>query len=246
LPLGEELTRSGRWLFRWRSYLPLAFITLALWSAATQSDASMSPSARRWWDFACLGVSAIGFCIRAWTVGHTPRGTSGRGTRGQEAETLNTDGVYSTVRHPLYLGNFFMGLGVALFPMLWWLSVIYALAFWLYYERIMLAEEAFLRDRFGSSFLRWAEVTPAFIPSLERYRPAELPFSLRNVLRREYNGAFAVVASLFLLDAAGVWHAEGHLAAHPRWIWIAAVGAALWLVALAVKRGTAWLEVPGR
>lgn len=246
MPLIEELTRSGRWLFRWRSYLPLAFIGLTAWAMATRDPPTAVESLRVPWEFFCVAIGFAGFCVRAWTVGHTPRGTSGRGTRGQEAETLNTTGAYSVVRHPLYVGNFLMGLAVALFPMLWWLVVIYALAFWLYYERIMLAEEAFLRDRFGEAFTRWADETPAFLPAPGRYRPPRLPFSLRNVLRREYNGAFAVVASLFVLDVAGVWHIEGRLGAHPRWVWILAIGAGLWLTALTVKRKTRWLEVPGR
>jgi protein-S-isoprenylcysteine O-methyltransferase Ste14 len=246
LPLIEELTRSGRWLFRWRSYLPLTFIALALWSMASGAAAPAEPNVRAFWDFLCLAVSLAGLGVRVWTVGHTPKGTSGRGTSGQEAETLNTTGMYSTTRHPLYLGNFFMGLGVALFPRLWWLAVIYVLAFWLYYERIMLAEEDFLRERFGDAFERWATRTPAFVPDPRRYERASLPFSLRNVLRREYNGAFAVVVAMFLLDSAGVWRADRHLGAHARWTWMLAAASVLWAVAISVKRGTTWLDVAGR
>jgi protein-S-isoprenylcysteine O-methyltransferase Ste14 len=246
LPLIEELTRSGEWLFRWRSYLPLAFVSLALASAATYGPPVGLAGARVFWDFACLGVSLVGLGIRVWTVGHTPRGTSGRGTRGQQAETLNTTGLYSVTRHPLYLGNFVMGLGVALFPLLWWLALVFVLAYWLYYERIMLAEEAFLRARFGDAYLSWADRTPAFVPALGRYEPAGLPFSPRNVLRREYNGAFALVVVMALLDAAGVWRTEGDAGIHTRWVWMLAATAVFWALAITVKRGTTWLEVDGR
>jgi len=51
--------------------------------------------------------------------------------------------MYSMVRNPLYLGNFFMGLAPVLFMHTWWLCVIYVLAFILYYERIIVKEEAF-------------------------------------------------------------------------------------------------------
>ena len=112
----------------------------------------------------------------------------------QVAESLNTTGLYSVVRHPLYLGNFLMWLGVALFPRSLSFVAAVVFAFWLYYERIMIAEEAFLRERFGERFDAWADRTPAFIPSLRRWTRPRLAFSLRKVLRKEYNGLLAVVA----------------------------------------------------
>jgi len=63
-----------------------------------------------------LGVSILGETIRIFTVGYAPRNTSGRNTiAGQIADELNTSGIYSLVRHPLYLGNFFIWLGPVLF-----------------------------------------------------------------------------------------------------------------------------------
>ena len=241
LPLVDQLTASGGRLFRWRSYLPLAFILPELYLMATVP--SGAPASRALLDSACLAVGLVGLGIRAWTVAHVPSGTSGRSTRGLRADTLNTSGPYSVVRHPLYLGNFFMGLGVACFPGLWWIVVIYVLAFWLYYERIMLAEEAFLRTAFGAAFLEWAERTPAFVPDLRKYRPPDLPFSLRNVLGREYNGALALVVVMTLLDVAGVLESEQRLGAHARWIYALGVATLLWVAAFTLKRTTRWLDV---
>ena len=34
------------------------------------------------------------------------KNTSGRNTHDQVADSLNTSGIYSIVRHPLYVGNF--------------------------------------------------------------------------------------------------------------------------------------------
>ncbi len=160
------------------------------------------------WEALCLTVSCFGLAIRVATIGHTPKRTSGRNTKQQVADTLNTTGLYSVVRHPLYLGNFVMWLGIALFVHLWWLILIYTFAFWLYYERIMFAEEEFLRKKFGDEFLTWAEFTPAFIPRFNTYVKPNLPFSLKNVLRREYNGFFVVIVVLFILEVAGDLIAE--------------------------------------
>jgi len=241
LPLVEQLTASGGRLFRRRSFLPLAFIVPELWVMATAP--SGLAGLRPLWDFICLGIGVVGLAVRVWTVGHVPSGTSGRSTRGLRADTLNTDGPYSVVRHPLYVGNFLMGLGVACFPALWWVVLVYVLAFWLYYERIMLAEEAFLRDAFGDAFVEWAERTPAFVPDLRKYRCPDLPFSIRNVLGREYNGVLALVVVMTLLDAAGVLGSEQRLGVHPRWLWALTAAALVWVVAFTLKRATRWLDV---
>ena len=89
------------------------------------------------------------FWVRSYTIGTTPRGTSGRNTEEQVAEQLNSSGIYSTVRHPLYLGNYLMWIGIVLFTKSISFTIIVSLMYWLYYERIMFAEERFLERKFG-------------------------------------------------------------------------------------------------
>ncbi|MBI1987594.1 MAG: hypothetical protein HYS70_04535 [Nitrospinae bacterium] len=84
------------------------------------------------WEIGCLLVSMLGLSVRILTSGTVPAGTSGRNTKRQKADALNTTGVYSIVRHPLYLGNYLIALGVSLFPRSWFLPIIVSLAFILY------------------------------------------------------------------------------------------------------------------
>lgn len=246
MPLVEELIRSGHWLFRWRSYLPLALVVVIALSMSQARRVVGAGDGIDPWELLCLSIALLGVLVRALTVGHTPWGTSGRNTRAQVAETLNTTGLYSVVRHPLYVGNFLMGLGVALFPGLWWLALIFVLAFWLYYERIMLAEEAFLLQKFGDAYVAWAAVTPAFVPDPRRYTRPALPFSLRNVIRREYNGVFAVVILMTLLEVVGDWDAEHRLGIDGPWAVLCGAAFVAWVAARTVKRNTGWLDVRGR
>ena len=244
MALREELEQSGNWLFRWRSYVPLLLLALFLGAMYEYPEANASAGVK--WEMFSLLVSFAGLGIRILTIGYTPKNTSGRNTRSQVADTLNTSGIYSLVRNPLYLGNYLMALGFALFTALWWVPVIYSLVFWLYYERIIFAEESFLRDKFGEPYLAWAAEVPPFLPRLRGYQPAPLAFSLRNVLRREYNGFSTIIFNFFLLELASNLFTEGRFNAETPWDWLAAAGFLIWVLLRTLKRHTKLLDVEGR
>lgn len=250
MALIEEFDKSGNWLFRWRSYLPLVLYILAAMVIVFEWDEHM-PVFDDTWATGCLAVSLFGQLIRAVTVGFTPKGTSGRNTKeGQVAETLNTKGIYSTVRHPLYLGNFFMWLGIIIYVGNWWFTVVCCLLFWLYYERIMFAEEFFLRNKFGKPYLDWAEKTPAFFPAMGRWQSAGWHFSIKNVLKREYNGFFAIFVSFALLDMLKNYVRFGFISRDeilsPFWIYALAISFVIFIVLRSLKKYTKVLDVKGR
>lgn len=246
MPLRESFEQSGEWLFRRRSYLPLLLFLIvvpAMWGFRYPEG---SETLDQFWELFCLAVSLLGLAIRGYAVGTTPSGTSGRNTHGQVASQLNSTGLYSVVRHPLYLGNFFMWLGVALFPRVWWLAVIVSLLFWLYYERIMFAEEEFLRKKFGAEYEEWAMRTPAFVPRFKLWVPAALPFSWRTVLRREYSGFYGVIASLTFLELVSDYFESGHWEIDPMWVGIFGGATVVYLTLMALKRRTRLLTLVGR
>ena len=210
MALQEEFEQQGVWLFKYRSNLPIIILVLgyALYCyKELHPEAYFLKGDQLWFDpyfeMICFGVCALGLLIRVYTVGHTPRFTSGRNTDEQIAETLNTTGLYSTLRHPLYLGNFLMWWGLALLTGNIWFNVTFILFYWLYYERIMFAEEQFLRRKFGQTYTSWAEGVPAFIPALSQFKKPNLSFSWRKVLKKEKNGLFAMFILFCLFDITG-------------------------------------------
>lgn len=207
---------------------------------------SGSVSLHRAWGVLCLAVGFVGVGVRALTIGYIPGGTSGRNRGRQVAETLNTRGVYSVVRHPLYVGNYFMWLGAALVPRDPWVVLVVTLVFWLYYERIMSAEEDFLRGKFGRAFEEWAARTPAFVPALGQWEPEDRPFSFRMVLRREHSGIFGLVVTVCVLAQAADSVAAGQLRIDPFWAWILGVTTAALGLVVAAKRYTRLLDVSDR
>jgi protein-S-isoprenylcysteine O-methyltransferase Ste14 len=246
MALQDELREQGNWLFRWRSYLPLLFVALLATTMSHPQFPWGSFALHEAWENICLGISFAGLVVRALVVGYAPAATSGRNTRSQVANSLNTTGMYSIVRHPLYIGNFLIGFGITLVCWVWWLPAIYALLFLAYYERIMLAEEAFLHRRFGEEFERWAAKTPAFWPRFSQWRRPALSFSFRNVLRREYTGLIVVI-----LGHTSEEFFE-HLASDHRVVWerfwtvLLFGGVFTYFVLRALKRRTTLLDVQGR
>jgi protein-S-isoprenylcysteine O-methyltransferase Ste14 len=245
MALYEEFQSQGNWLFRWRSYLPLPLILLAAMAMRQFHLPFGSLRLHEIWEESCLAVSFFGLIVRVVTIGFAPPRTSGRNTQSQIADQLNTSGIYSIVRHPLYLGNFLIGLGISLVIWVWWLPVIYTLAFCIYYERIMFAEEQFLRQKFGKVFEAWALATPAFWPRLAQWRRPNRSFSIRKVLRREYTGLLVVIASHSAIEFAEHWIWSKDYATETFWIFLFGTGTGAYLVLRTLKRRTHWLDVAG-
>ena len=246
MPLHEEFVKSGNWLFRWRSYLPLFLLGLIILSFFHYDYLNHSSTLENMWGIVCLFISLLGLGIRIFTIGFTPEGTSGRNTEKQRADALNTLGIYSIVRHPLYLGNFLIWLGISLFMHIWWSTIICVLIFWLYYERIMFAEEEFLRNKFGSEYEKWASKTPAFLPKFKNWKTANLPFSLRNVLLREYSAFFAIIVIFTLLKVTSLIIVEGNVNLDLFWQITFLFGLLVYITLRTLKKKTKLLTVQGR
>src|SRR5574341_1438089 len=131
--LHDLLIFQGNFLFRWRNYTPLLLLPLFFMAApeSAKMERVFGEANSDSWTYLCMGVSLLGLLIRAATVCHAAPGTSGRNRHGQLAESLNTTGMYSIVRHPLYLGNFVGLLGLLASTMVWWVVVIGSLLFWI-------------------------------------------------------------------------------------------------------------------
>jgi len=231
-------------LFKRRGWLPVLFLIpaiLYLWlEDIPEKDYSL------WKEIIILCVGLFGQLIRALTIGRTPIGTSGRNVKGQLAYELNTTGIYSTVRHPLYLGNYFMWIAPVLLLDSLWLFIIFSFVFWIFYARIMFAEEQFLRKKFGDQYDSWSEQVGPFIPNFRNYHKSSLPFSMRNVLKREYHGFANMFIVFAAIDLARNWFIFNELAFDPLWMWALIAAMFIWLVLRILSKGTRILHVQGR
>lgn len=244
--LREEFKQTGNWLFRWRSYLPVLLLVLALPAVYESASRSGYPGVPLVWKVLALALAFTGLAVRILTVGHVPAGTSGRNTLKQVATSLNVTGMYSVVRHPLYLGNFLIWLGMSLLPRCWWFTVITVLSFWLYYERIMFAEEGFLWDHFGEEFRQWAARTPAFIPKFRNWVKPGLPFSLKSAVSREHSTFFAIIAIYTFFGVLWSWFSRGIPAPDRGTAGLFVFGLLIYGIIRVLKKNTTLLKAEGR
>jgi protein-S-isoprenylcysteine O-methyltransferase Ste14 len=236
MKLADHFTGTGALFFRWRGFLPLLLVPAFAASFFGPRISFDSPARALAWEIGCLAIAALGVGIRLVVIGTAPRGTSGRNTREQKADVLNTTGPYSLVRHPLYVGNYLIALGLSGFPRTWFLPVIVTLAALLYYERIAAREEQYLEEKFGEAFQLWALETPAVLPAFAHYRPPLIPFRWRVALAREFYAIFLVTATFFALDSLDTYVATGWPHPHPLWTVVFLTGALFFVVMRTLKK----------
>ena len=200
MALMQSMENQGNLLFKYRGQFPVILFVLAVPFIYLTDYNSISEKVQAYFLYVAITLSVIGFLVRFYTIGTTPQGTSGRNTKEQVATVLNSTGMYSMLRHPLYLGNYLIWLGIAVATFNIYFVVIMSLLFWVYYERIMFAEERFLEGKFGDVYLNWSNTLPAFIPALLNFKKSDTPFSIITVLRREYASMLSAVIGFVFVE----------------------------------------------
>jgi hypothetical protein len=153
-------------------------------------------------------VALAGQVFRGLVIGFAYIKRGGRKKR-LMAERLVREGFFAHVRNPMYLGNLLIIFGLMLIAnSRWW----YALAFPGFvcaYVAIVLAEEDFLADKFGTEYKEYCERVRRFRPSLTGLRESLKPFAFdwKRVIQKEYGVAFTWLSmTLFLL----IWERWKH------------------------------------
>ena len=213
MALVDTWERHGNFLFKYRGQFPVLLFLIAI--PFLYNTPIIDSSSQFTWNVFAVLVSILGFIIRFYTIGTTPKGTSGRNTKKQIADFLNSTGIYSLVRHPLYLGNYLIWIGIAIFTYNIYFIIIVSLLFWIYYERIMFAEEKFLERKFGEKYLKWTNDTPVFIPSLKNFKKSSVSFSVKSILRREYAGILATVIGFTFIDIVRLFFINNNISISP-------------------------------
>ena len=106
------------------------------------------------------GVALVGAAIRAWAAGTILK-----------KRELAVSGPYAFTRNPLYLGSFFIGLGVTIAGGRWVFVVLFLVFFALVYGKTMKTEREELEKEFGQAYRDYVSHVPMFRPRLTPYHP---------------------------------------------------------------------------
>ncbi|HWZ60440.1 MAG TPA: isoprenylcysteine carboxylmethyltransferase family protein [Gemmatimonadaceae bacterium] len=152
--------RIGGTLFRYRSFLPVPLVAVAL----------LAPGHLSLWGWVGGGaLILLGEAIRL--AGVAAAGTVTR-RRSRNVKRLVTYGAFAWSRNPLYNGNFLIWLGFAIASGVWWFPIVAVLLFAVEYRYIVAYEEGVLESIFGETYLAYKARTPRWIPRPPREREA--------------------------------------------------------------------------
>lgn len=234
--LKERLAGLGALFFKYRSYTPVLFALVVFAFLASTSFHYRSGFDSAAYELCCLAVSLLGFGVRVIAVGYSRGGTSGRNKRGQVAESLNTDGIYSIVRNPLYIGNFFVVLGITLLFPHYEIIAINILLFILFYVPIIFQEEKFLLDKFKDAYVEYCRRTPAIIPNFRLWTRPQLRFNLLRVLYRESGTFTGIIVGFIAIEVVAEYFVAHKVHLDWGWIGFLGVGLVFWAASRLFKR----------
>lgn len=139
-------------------------------------------------------IAAVGLLIRAQAAGYI-----------HKDRELTTTGPYAYTRNPLYLGTFFLGVGITVAGGRWVFVALFLVFFTVVYSRTIRHEARQLETFFGDAYRRYARAVPLFVPRPRPWRPGggdpgRLAFSRERWRRnREYEALLGAAAGFAAL-----------------------------------------------
>jgi protein-S-isoprenylcysteine O-methyltransferase Ste14 len=105
-----------------------------------------------------LAICAVGLLIRAWASGHI-----------KKEKELAVSGPYQYTRNPLYLGNFILGLSVAVGTNSLWCALIFLIYFLVFYPPVIKEERERMKRLFPDRYEEYKKRVPLFFPTFKPF-----------------------------------------------------------------------------
>ena len=177
--------KASAFEFRFRLWISCAIIVLGFWAPWIELLHLESRGNHAWgwlvFELGGVGISAttgfalvtalaiaaaaLGAILRVWGTAYLGTGTVFNAE--MKAGGVMADGPYRYIRNPLYLGNFFDFVAIAILmpPSGAVISLVLVAVFLL---RLILGEEAFLAPKLGKPYTAYCKAVPRLIPSLRQ------------------------------------------------------------------------------
>ncbi len=229
-----SITSLGGTLFKIRSYtlVPVAIALLVLpWVLSPDPEWANS-----WMIGLGVGLLTIGTLVRFHVSGRSPRGTSTRGKTIGAAQ-LVTCGCYAYSRNPLYVANALLWFGIAALTGIPLLLIPVFLILVFQYYAIVLAEEEYLRKKFGEEFETYCRNVPRFLPQLRPWSGRSEPFvfTWKRAIFKELDTLYGTLACATIV-VTPVFFSEPSQAVLIAWFGGFAVLTVVWRIVKTLKR----------
>jgi protein-S-isoprenylcysteine O-methyltransferase Ste14 len=195
------MIQIGNFFFKYRNNL-FILLYILLWMPGPQlfTEAAFGP---QYWLIPLvfgLVITVSGQLIRGITIGLAYIIRGGKDKK-VYAEDLVTTGIFSHCRNPLYVGNILMLFGVGIMSNSLLYTAIVMPLFLFIYQAIVLAEENFLRGKFGAAFDAYCAKVNRWFPSLGGIGKtlSSMEFNYKRWILKEYNTQFVWLAGILLL-----------------------------------------------
>ncbi len=195
------MVKIGNFFFKYRNILFIA-LYLLLFIPSPELFSEKVFGEHYYWYPIILGllVTISGQLIRGLTIGldYIVRGGKDKKVY---AEGLVTGGIFKHVRNPLYVGNILMLLGVGILANSMIYTFIIMPLFMFIYQTIVLAEENFLRGKFGQAFDDYTKRVNRWIPNLSGIGNtfSSMEYKWKRWLTKEYNTQFIWLCGIALI-----------------------------------------------
>jgi protein-S-isoprenylcysteine O-methyltransferase Ste14 len=201
----------GNFFFKYRNWIFILFYGALFIPSWPLFSSKQFGSCYYIWPISIgLFITCLGQLIRGLTIGlaYIVRG----GKEGKPyAEGLVTDGIFNHCRNPLYVGNILMLLGVGILANSFVYVAIVIPIFLFIYQAIVLAEENFLRGKFGPGFDEYCKKVNRWIPNLKgigkTFRSME--FNWKRWILKEHTTQFIWLIGITLIFFINYLHLTG-------------------------------------
>jgi protein-S-isoprenylcysteine O-methyltransferase Ste14 len=188
------MVKLGNFLFRNRNGIfPLFYLMLFVPSWEVFSDPVVA-------TIIGFSITIIGQLIRIATIGLVYIIRGGKDRR-VYAEELVTTGIFAHCRNPLYVGNILIlvGLGIASNSLLF--MAVFTPLFLFFWQAIVLAEENYLRDKFGEQYDQYCRRVSRWGLNLKGmgHTLNSMQFKWKRVIIREYNSTYIWMTGAVLI-----------------------------------------------
>lgn len=196
-------------------------------------------------DIFAFSVAASGLLLRAMVIGYAYIKRGGMQKK-VYAENLVTEGIFSTCRNPLYVGNVLICIGIF---MMHGSLLVMALGIPVYlfiYQCIIYAEEHYLRDKFGAGYDAYCKDTPRWIPNLSKIPEAVkgMKFNYKRVILKDYT---TIANTIILLAVTELYeyysvdvaiHSQGYIT----FLYAAIASSILMVICVRTAKKKHWLK----